>query len=53
MKKLFAAAALCALLTPAFAGIDQGIDTGMTHVSILGGLPYLRQNMAIPLLLIV
>ncbi len=37
MKKLFAVAALCVLLTPAFAGIDQGIDKGMTHVSLLGG----------------
>ena len=37
MKKLFTAAVLCALLTPAFAGIDQGIDKGMTHISVLGG----------------
>lgn len=37
MKKLFTAAVLCALLTPAFAGIDQGIEKGMTHISVLGG----------------
>lgn len=37
MKKLFLTAVICTLLTPAFAGIDQGIDQGMTHLSILGG----------------
>lgn len=37
MKKLFLTAVICALFTPAFAGIDQGIDTGMTHLSVLGG----------------
>lgn len=29
--------ALCVLGLPAFAGIDQGIDKGMIHVSIMGG----------------
>ena len=37
MKKLFITAVVCALFTPAFAGIDQGIEQGMTHLSVLGG----------------
>lgn len=37
MKKLLATAVLCAFFTPVFAGIDQGIDKGMTHISLLGG----------------
>lgn len=38
MKKLFVVCALAALLTPAYAGIDEGIDKGMTHLSIFGGM---------------
>ncbi len=37
MKKLLIAAMFCVFLSPAFAGIDQGIDKGMTHISVLGG----------------
>lgn len=28
---------LCVLGLPAFAGIDQGIDKGMVHISVMGG----------------
>ena len=37
MKKVFLFAALAAFAVPAFAGIDQGVDAGMTHISVLGG----------------
>ncbi len=37
MKKLLISTVLLVLFTPAFAGIDQGIDKGMTHISVLGG----------------
>ena len=38
MKKLAVLfCALCLLGLPAFAGIDQGIDKGMIHLSVMGG----------------
>lgn len=38
MKKLTVLfCALCVLGLPAFAGIDQGIDKGMIHLSVMGG----------------
>ena len=38
MKKLIVLfCTLCVLGLPAFAGIDQGIDKGMIHLSVLGG----------------
>ena len=37
MKKILYGIILALLFTPAFAGIDTGIDAGMTHVSLLGG----------------
>ena len=38
MKKLAVLfCALCVLGLPAFAGIDQGIDKGMIHLSVMGG----------------
>lgn len=38
MKKLVVSfCALCLLGLPAFAGIDQGIDKGMIHLSVMGG----------------
>ncbi len=37
MKKLLSSVLFAFLFMPAFAGIDSGIDAGMTHVSLLGG----------------
>lgn len=37
MKKVLGGIILTLLFMPAFAGIDTGIDAGMTHVSLLGG----------------
>ncbi len=37
MKNLLSGVLFAFLCMPAFAGIDSGIDAGMTHVSLLGG----------------
>jgi opacity protein-like surface antigen len=37
MKKLLLAAVFAVFALPSFAGIDEGIDAGMTYVSVLGG----------------
>lgn len=37
MKKVLLGFMFAFLFMPAFAGIDTGIDAGMTHVSLLGG----------------
>ena len=37
MKKILSGIVCSLLFVPAFAGIDSGIDAGMTHVSLLGG----------------
>ncbi len=38
IKKIVSIACMILLISPAIAGIDQGIDKGMTHLSLLGGV---------------
>jgi len=40
MKKLLLAVLFAVFAMPAFAGIDEGIDKGMTHVFIMGGVAF-------------
>lgn len=37
MKKILFGVIFASLFMPAFAGIDTGIDAGMTHLSLIGG----------------
>lgn len=37
MKKILSGVLFAFLFMPAFAGIDKGIDAGMTHLSLYGG----------------
>jgi opacity protein-like surface antigen len=40
MKKLLLAALFAVFVLPVYAGIDEGIDKGMTHVFVLGGAAF-------------